>query len=88
VNFESLIKSLTPERYEVLKRAVEWGKWPDGRILGNEERETSLQILIAYDAAHKAEQDRIGYVHTEKKLECEHEDELQNPVIDRLIIKN
>jgi uncharacterized protein len=100
VKFETLIKSLTPERYEVLKRAVELGKWPDtqnvhdvhgagsSRMLTKEERETSLQILIAYDLAHKEEQDRIGYVHTEKKSECEHEDALQNPAVDRLIIKN
>jgi len=75
MKFSDIVKSLTPERYEGLKRAVELGKWHDGRLLTQEERETSLQILIAYDAQHKAEQDRIGYVHTEKKTACEHDDD-------------
>ena len=74
MKFEDIVKSLGPEQYESLKKAVELGKWPDGRVLAGEQREISLQVLIAYDVMHKAEQDRIGYVHVEKKTVCEHDD--------------
>lgn len=80
MKFEEIVKSLNPDQYDSLKRAVELGKWPDGRVLAGEQRELSLQILIAYDILHKAEQDRIGYVHTEKKTECEHDDHDVNHV--------
>jgi uncharacterized protein YeaC (DUF1315 family) len=73
MKFEDIVNSLNPEQYASLKRAVELGKWPDGRVLAGEQRELSLQVLIAYDARHKPEEERIGYVHTEKKTECEHE---------------
>ena len=73
MQFDELMQALSPERYKALCRAVELGKWPDGRILGQEEREISLQLLIAHDAKFKARQDRIGYVPAEKLLECEHD---------------
>jgi uncharacterized protein YeaC (DUF1315 family) len=80
VKFEDIVRSLTAQQYDSLKTAVELGKWPDGRVLVGEQRELSLQVLIAYDVLHKPEQDRIGYVHTEKKTECEHDDHNENHV--------
>jgi len=87
MKFDELIKSLTPERYETLKRAVELGKWPDSRTLGKEERETSLQIIIAYDLIHKPENERVGFIPTS---ECDdaHEMDAEFPVIKNLIVKN
>lgn len=73
MKFAELVSSLTPEQYESLKRAVELGKWPDGRVLADEQRQTSLQVLIAYDLRHKDEGDRIGYVPLDKPTECEHD---------------
>ena len=73
MKFAELVNSLTPEQYESLKRAVELGKWPDGRLLADEQRQTSLQVLIAYDSRHKAAADRIGHVPLEKPTECEHD---------------
>jgi uncharacterized protein len=86
MNINQLIKLLTPERYDALKRAVEIGKWPDGRVLGTDERETSLQILIAYDASHKDEQDRVGYIHVNDN-ECDHDDENHSENAHNLIAK-
>ena len=62
MDFQQLIESITPEIYENLKRAVEIGKWPDGSQLTQEQRENSLQAIIAYDARHKSEEERVGYV--------------------------
>jgi uncharacterized protein YeaC (DUF1315 family) len=62
MDFQQLIESITPEIYSNLKRAVETGKWPDGAPLTAEQREHSLQAIIAYDARHKSEEERVGYI--------------------------
>lgn len=64
-DFAKLIERLTPEIYQRLKLAVEIGKWPDGRKLSNEQRELSLQAVIAYEIEHDfPQQERTGYVDT------------------------
>lgn len=62
MNFESLLQALDDEKHAVLQRAVELGKWPDGRQLSEEEKSTALRVLIAYDAKNKPEDQRIGYI--------------------------
>ncbi|MEH6466372.1 MAG: DUF1315 family protein [Porticoccus sp.] len=69
MDFQQLIESITPEIYANLKRAVELGKWPDGSRLTIEQREQSLQAIIAYDARHKAEEERVGYIAPKKSKE-------------------
>ena len=66
MTFEELLKSMTPEIHATMKRAVELGKWPDGRRLSDEERETCMQAVIAYDAEHLPEEERIGYISRKK----------------------
>ncbi len=63
MNFEQMIEAVTPEVYAALKRAVELGKWPNGERLSQEQRETSLRAVIAYE--HKRnlpEQERVGFI--------------------------
>lgn len=67
MTFEELLASMTPEIHANMKRAVEIGKWPDGRKLSVEERETCLQAVMAYDALHLPEQERVGYINREGK---------------------
>ncbi len=69
MDFQQLIESITPEIYENLKRSVELGKWPDGSPLSPEQREHSLQAIIAYDARHKNEEERIGFIPPKKSKE-------------------
>ena len=60
--FLDLIRNITPDVYESLKLAVEIGKWADGRKLTQEQRELSLQALIAWEAENLPEEQRIGYM--------------------------
>lgn len=83
MHFDDLLGSLTAERYEVLKRSVELGKWPDGRFLNAEEKAASLQLLIAYDRKHKPAEERIGYIPPPDQTDCDHDE----PHPD-LIVKN
>ena len=55
MNIEQLIKAMTPEIYENMKTAVEIGKWPDGTPLTGEQKETTIQAVMLYDARHSGE---------------------------------
>lgn len=69
MDFQQLIDAITPDIYENLQRAVETGKWPDGSRLTAEQRENSMQAIIAYDARHKAADERVGYIPPKVKAE-------------------
>lgn len=72
MNFDLLLDALTAEKYAVLKQSVELGKWSDGRILNEEEKSTSLRLLIAFDIKHKPEEERIGYIPPKNKQSDNH----------------
>lgn len=61
--FAKAIEGLTPNIYQRLKSAVELGKWSDGRVLSEEQKQISLQALIAYELKNNIpESQRIGYI--------------------------
>ncbi len=74
MDFQQLINNITPEIYENLKRAVELGKWPDGNKLTKDQREHCMQAVMAYDLKHKSEEDRVGFIHTQKHTHCGSDD--------------
>lgn len=71
MDFDAMIKSITPEVYENLKRAVELGKWNDGTPLTKQQLETCMQAIIAYDHEHLSESERVGYIDRGTKEEGE-----------------
>jgi len=62
MDYQQMIETLSPEVYESLKRAVELGRWPDGRRLTPGQREDALQALIAWGERHLPETERVGYI--------------------------
>jgi hypothetical protein len=67
MNFKEMIQSMNQDTYLKLKRAVEIGKWEDGSRLSNDQRELSLQAVIAFEIEQNMEDaERTGYVDTEK----------------------
>ena len=50
MNIDQMLASVTPEVFENLKYAVETGKWQNGQRLTTEQRENSLQLVMAYQA--------------------------------------
>ena len=50
--FLQAIRQMPAELYERLKTAVELGKWPDGKPLTEEQKATSLQAVMAWQAIH------------------------------------
>ncbi|MBM3106875.1 DUF1315 family protein [Pseudomonas sp. P66] len=60
--FAQMIENITPEIYASLKQAVELGKWADGRKLTTEQKELSLQAVIAWEMQNLPEDQRTGYM--------------------------
>jgi uncharacterized protein YeaC (DUF1315 family) len=61
-SFNEMIKNITPQIYQNLKLAVEIGKWPDGGKLTAEQRELTLQAMIAWEIQNLPEDERTGYM--------------------------
>jgi uncharacterized protein YeaC (DUF1315 family) len=82
MTYEELIQAMTPEMHQSLKRAVELGKWPDGRRLTPEQRDICMRAVIAYDHEKMPEADRVGYIDRTKQDGSQHgKDPLQPDTI-------
>ena len=62
MDYQTLIDGMSPEIYQNLKRAIEIGKWPDGRMLTPDQRATVMEALIAWGAKHLPEEQRVGFI--------------------------
>lgn len=72
MHLQQLLNSITPDIYQQLQKAVEIGKWPDGRSISEEQRSLCIQAIIAYDQRNPVTE-RTGYVPT-KESACAPED--------------
>ncbi|OEY66972.1 YeaC family protein [Marinobacter sp. X15-166B] len=67
MTYEELIKRLDPAVYQSLRRAVELGKWPDGRQISAEQRAICMEAVIYYEQEHNVpETQRVGYLDRTK----------------------
>lgn len=62
MNKDEVLRALNPELIESFKRAIELGKWPDGKKLTDEQREVCMQSIILYEHQNVPEHERTGYV--------------------------
>jgi uncharacterized protein YeaC (DUF1315 family) len=67
MQYDELVDSLTPEVLERLRQAVATGRWPDGRPVTPQQREHSLQAVIAWESKHLAPQERVGFIDKGRK---------------------
>ncbi len=87
---EQLLATITPSIYQNLQRAVELGKWADGRVLTKQQKQLCLQAMIAYGEKNLAEQERTGFVNMsdEKKNKRDAKvEELQHDKVQPLNFK-
>lgn len=71
MNYQQLIDNMTPDIHRALRRAVELGKWPDGRVISAEQRSLCMEAVIAWEARHLPEEQRVGYIDRGSKAEGE-----------------
>lgn len=62
MKFEQLLASITPATFEKLVTAVETGRWADGVALNSEQKEQTIQLVMAYQATYCPSEEpfRIG----------------------------
>ena len=77
-SFDELIASMTPEIYHNMRRAIELGRWPDGRVLSAEQKELCMQAVIAWETRHVPEEQRTGYM--EQGCKSQDADDHEQPV--------
>lgn len=73
---EAFLSTLTPEIIERFKEAIEIGKWPDGKVLTTEQKNTCMKAVIWYDHNNLPEDQRVGYVPPKEPV-CAPKDEEQ-----------
>ena len=58
-------QQLSPDIIERFRIALAQGKWPDGQTVTDSQKDILTQAIIVYDAAHKADGQRIGELEGE-----------------------
>ncbi|WP_028115303.1 YeaC family protein [Ferrimonas senticii] len=59
MELQQMIDSLTPEVLQRLQDGVETGKWPDGSLLTEKQRENAMQALMLWQAKYGDNQDHL-----------------------------
>lgn len=62
MDYRQMIATMTPEIYRSLRRAIELGRWPDGRPVSPEQREHAMRAVIAWGREHLPPDQRVGYI--------------------------
>ncbi|MFK0571249.1 YeaC family protein [Endozoicomonas sp.] len=64
MQLDAFLEKITPAIHQALRLALELGKWPDGRLITEEERDASLQAVIVYEHENLPESQRVGFMPT------------------------
>ncbi|MEI8634290.1 DUF1315 family protein [Vibrio sp. PP-XX7] len=56
---QQLVDAITPEAYQRLLYAVETGKWPEGTLLSQAQRESCIQAVMLFQAKHNIEPEHM-----------------------------
>lgn len=67
MEYLKVLEHLNPTVYEQLKQSLEVGKWPDGELLTERQKEIVMQALIGWGEIHLPAAQRIGYIDKGKK---------------------
>lgn len=74
MNIEQMLAILDENIVARLRTAVEIGKWPNGELLTAEQRQISMQAVIAWEANNLPATERSGYIdkgHKKEGEECD-----------------
>ena len=62
-----LVESLSPSMVNDLKHAIEVGRFADGIVVWNEQKELMIEATILYDSLKLPEEERTGFIHQKKQ---------------------
>ncbi len=52
MDVDKLLAAISPEIYQNMLTAVETGRWPDGKLVTDEQRDHTQQMVILYQSKH------------------------------------
>ncbi len=81
MQLDAFLQHMTPAIHQVLRTALELGKWPDGRPLTEQEREASLQAVIVYEHGHLPESERVGFMPAKCRSRSTAEDIAERTIV-------
>ena len=79
MQLDEFLSAMTPEIYQNLKQSLELGRWPNGERLTDEQRDTGLQAIIAWEYEHLPEAERVGYMP--QKCKSAKEDQAEETIL-------
>ncbi|OHV12890.1 YeaC family protein [Kushneria phosphatilytica] len=63
MTFDGMVERMSPDIYASLRQAVERRKWPDGRMLTEQQLELCLEAVIKYEHHHAMPaEERLGHI--------------------------
>ena len=74
MEYLKVLEHLNPTVYEQLKQSLEIGKWPNGELLTERQKEIVMQALIGWGDIHLPAEQRIGYIDKGKKEKSRNDD--------------
>jgi uncharacterized protein YeaC (DUF1315 family) len=85
MNIIQLVENMDESMYLRLKHAAETGKWPEGTKVEQAQRDSALQIVMAYQAKHLNSDEMLtvgadGEIVTKTKRELKKEFSDQNNI--------
>ncbi|WP_426357807.1 YeaC family protein [Pseudocolwellia sp. HL-MZ19] len=85
MNIIQLVENMDESMYLRLKHAAETGKWPEGTKVEQTQRDSALQIVMAYQAKHLDSDEMLtigadGEIVTKTKRELKKEFSDQNNI--------
>lgn len=63
----NVLANMTPEIYARFQEAIAIGRWPNGDVLNQEQKETCMQAVIIYESTYVAKEQRTGFVPQKDK---------------------
>jgi len=76
---DEYMSALDPEIISRFKAALEIGKWPDGNVLTDEQKQVCMQAIIVFEHNNVPENERTGYVPP-KPTACGTEEIVETPI--------
>ena len=62
MDVDKMLQAMTPDIHDSFKRTIEIGKWPNGEVLSQQQKETCMEAIISYGERYLPEQERVGYI--------------------------
>ncbi len=60
--YQDVIAGMGRDVYDRMLAALETGRWPDGRAVSAEQREHTMQAVIAWGERHLPAEQRVGFI--------------------------